>query len=273
VSKPDLWMPLYIADYLADTTHLSTEAHGAYLLLLMSAWMGGGELPNSDEKLMRICRADKRGWQRIKDDVLSFFFVDEDKLIQPRLKEEYEHAVSVNNAQKRNGALGGRPKKVKPDETQHKPTGFNSVNPIRIPNESPPQSPPPTPKPSVMDTSTELSNVPDSVCAESSPGLACKAMREMGIPDGNPAHPTLIALCSAGATVGEFQHAARAAIAKGKASFSYVIGIVKRQREEAATLTLHKGQMPNKQEAIETRNRSVADDWVPPEMEVRHANA
>ncbi len=95
----------------------------------------------------------------------------------------------------------------------------------------------------------------------------CLEIKKIGIIDINPSHPELLKLIEIGAAVDEFVHAARTAKDKGK-GFSYVLGIVKGQRKEALEMSgkvLH-GKIPNKQEALEQRNSTVAQEWVPPEM-------
>ena len=101
-------------------------------------------------------------------------------------------------------------------------------------------------------------------------GACCKTMIRHGVQGCNPHHPTLRALLQAGAAEEEFVQAARSAAAKGKASFAYVIGTVKRQREEAAKLVLHQGRMPNRQELLEASNKAATEGWLPPEL--REAN-
>jgi hypothetical protein len=66
------WMPLYIADYLADTTHLSTMEHGAYMLLIMDYWRHG-RLPKEDAALARIVRMSAKEWQAVKPNVMGLF--------------------------------------------------------------------------------------------------------------------------------------------------------------------------------------------------------
>lgn len=66
------------------------------------------------------------------------------------------------------------------------------------------------------------------------PSLAasvCLALKSHGITDINPAHPMLLELLKAGATLDQFNFAAGTAKVK---KFNYVVGMVKGQREQAA---------------------------------------
>lgn len=107
------FMQLYVADYLGDTRHLTTEQHGAYLLLLMTMWRAEGVLPDDDRKLARIAGCTASRWAKIKDDVLAFFDACEGGLTNKRLKFELEKASEKSIKRAEAGTRGGEAKSRK----------------------------------------------------------------------------------------------------------------------------------------------------------------
>lgn len=71
-------MPLWIDRYFGDTRHLrGPEEHGAYLLLLMEAWMRPTcSLPDDDVLLARLACCSPEQWQAIKPTVMGFWTLD-----------------------------------------------------------------------------------------------------------------------------------------------------------------------------------------------------
>lgn len=107
------FMPLYVADYLADTTHLSTLEHGAYCLLLMSMWRSGGSLPDDDAKLAKFARMTAAQWARVRHTVMQFFTVENGEVIQSRLAREIDKHANVVRQRRESGSRGGRAKALK----------------------------------------------------------------------------------------------------------------------------------------------------------------
>ena len=86
------WMPLYIADYLADTAHLNAAEHGAYLLLIMHYWRTGG-LPENEAQIARIARMTHRQWSQSSDLLKSFF---DDHWRHARIDKELAQAIEIS---------------------------------------------------------------------------------------------------------------------------------------------------------------------------------
>lgn len=60
-----------IDEYLANTMHLTTEGHGAYLLLIMYYWQTGKAIPK--DRLMSITRLPPDRWAQVEIDLISLF--------------------------------------------------------------------------------------------------------------------------------------------------------------------------------------------------------
>lgn len=85
-------IPLFPDAYLRDTTHLTTEEHGAYFLLLMAAW--GTEdcsLSNDEKRLAALSKMPVAKWRKIAPTVLEFWTIDKGRISQKRLKKEWAY--------------------------------------------------------------------------------------------------------------------------------------------------------------------------------------
>lgn len=86
------YMQLYIADYLADTMHLSTEEHGAYLLLMFNYWQTGRAIPKN--RLAKIARVSDEKWSEIEETLSEFFECDDDSWVHLRIERDLESVTS-----------------------------------------------------------------------------------------------------------------------------------------------------------------------------------
>lgn len=93
-------MPLYIADYRADTAHLSAAQHGAYLLLIMHYWTTGG-LPDDDGALARIACMTAAEWRKHRPVIAALFSPG---WKHKRIEFELSEAARISEA----GRAGGK---------------------------------------------------------------------------------------------------------------------------------------------------------------------
>lgn len=100
------WMPLYVADYLADTAHLTAAESGAYLHLIMHYWQTGA-LPQESQKLARIAKMTDKEWAKSKATIAEFF---SDGWKHKRVDRELSDAAAAYERRANAGSKGGNAK-------------------------------------------------------------------------------------------------------------------------------------------------------------------
>jgi uncharacterized protein YdaU (DUF1376 family) len=121
MAKADIWMPLYIGDYMADTMHLSTVQHGSYFLIIIAYWKNRGPLPDDDTQFSAISKLSLKEWLLNRPVIAKFFQIVEGFWIQKRIDEEIKKAANRKEVASENGKRGGRP-----NQSNKKPSGLPS---------------------------------------------------------------------------------------------------------------------------------------------------
>ncbi len=239
--KTDIWMPLYIGEYVADTMGFTTEQHGAYLLLLMACWKAKGAVLGDDETLISITKLPAARWRASKAKILSKFQIGDDGTIsQKRATKEIAKADRVSNARSNAGKEGAAKRwhqdgkqmaNAMANASQNDGQSQSQVIPIEIP----PPDQPPLPDRGAGSVGVDL---PKGTKA----GEVCRAIKLRNIQGVNPGNPELQALIAQGVEIETFEAAADiCAKSKPPKGMNYLLGIVRRQLGEAATIAAGPG--------------------------------
>jgi len=94
-TKVDVWMPLYVSDFLTATLGWSAEERGHYMILLMAQWSLGG-LPADTKSLERISPGVSDCWETLSS---KFPEQADGKLRNLRLEEH--RATAIHNREAR----------------------------------------------------------------------------------------------------------------------------------------------------------------------------
>lgn len=112
------YMPLYVADYLSDTAHLTHEEMGMYSRLIALYWQRGSALPADDKRLSLMLGIP---YERSTDVLRTIkeFFIDQDGLLYHK-RIEAELAKFRDKSEKAKAAVNSRykdkPAEVKPTD-------------------------------------------------------------------------------------------------------------------------------------------------------------
>jgi uncharacterized protein YdaU (DUF1376 family) len=122
------YFAFYPNDFIGATCHLSNEQAGAYIKILCFLW----QKERSKENYLKAVgfgsvSVGLNDWEPVAE----LLQIDENGMFyNRRLEEERIKATKKHEAQVNNGKKGGRPKKIKPNESQNKPMANPQAKPI-----------------------------------------------------------------------------------------------------------------------------------------------
>ena len=125
---PTDWMPLNVAEYLADTMGLITEQHGAYLLLIMHYWKNRGPLKNDKKSLQSVT---KISWKKTNDLMLKFFHLKDGFWHHKRIDSELSKALELKEKRQQqtaNARANRHGKHVSVTDNVTKPVTTHTIN-------------------------------------------------------------------------------------------------------------------------------------------------
>lgn len=144
MAKADIWMPLYVADYLADTSRLTTEQHGAYLLILMDYWRNGAP-SDDDQELAQISKLSIDAWSIVRAKLERLFDVRDGHWYHCRVEEELAKASSNKSIAKSRGIKGAAARWGAKNDEQSNATSIDKAMLKQCLDGGPSPSPSPSP--------------------------------------------------------------------------------------------------------------------------------
>lgn len=140
-------LPLWTDAYLADTRHLSTLEHGAYLLLLMEAWRRPHcDLPDDDRILSRLAGLTMSEWEEVKPIVMALWTFD------GRSKTWKQNRLSIERSYVKKKSRSQR------DKAARRWNKRKNTDAAALPDECRDDAPTPTPTPNRTTLEADASN-------------------------------------------------------------------------------------------------------------------
>lgn len=261
----------HLGDYMRDTAHLSLLEDGAYRRLLDAYYVREKPLPLDLRECCKLARASSKAERDAVAYVLrEFFTLGDDGYRQGRADKEIgRFRAKSEKARASINARWGRTKNEAAAKYERTTDVANDA--YERTTDDIHRAPVPmhqTPVTSNQESTSVLSARaadPPVVIEPTEAARVCIALKAVGIAGVSPGNQRLRMLLEAGADLQEFLAFADKArqSAPGK-EFPYILAAVEGERKRAASMsgTLARGRLPTKQEALEARNRAVAEEFL-----------